>query len=165
MQIFLKVNSDLERIADLAVNLAERGIHLAQFPSFPYSKMLSEMIALATQMTRDALNAFLQLNASAAKNVVVLQDQIEAKANEMVNWIGDQVRQSPNLIPAGLHCFSASRHVERIGSHAAASFRRRQTKHRPQALATGEDRVPHRLMNGRRAFLCEREIGVHRHIH
>lgn len=115
----LKVNSDLERIADLAVNLAERGVHLAQFPSFPSSKMLTEMIALATQMTRDALNAFLQFNASAAKNVVVLQDQIEAKANEMVNWISDQVRQSPQLIPAGLHCFSASRHVERIGSHAA----------------------------------------------
>lgn len=115
----LKVNSDLERIADLAVNLAERGVHLAQFPAFPSSNMLAEMIALATQMTRDALNAFLHLDASAAKTVVALQNQIEEKANAMVIWIGDEVRQSPNLISAGLHCFSASRHVERIGSHAA----------------------------------------------
>jgi phosphate transport system protein len=37
----------------------------------------------------------------------------------MVNWIGDQVRKAPDLIAAGLHLFSASRHVERIGSHAA----------------------------------------------
>lgn len=115
----LKVNSDLERIADLAVNLAERGVHLAQTPAFPSSGRLTEMIALATQMTRDALSAFLTLDAAAAKKVMAIQDQIESQANEMVKWIGEQVRIAPSLIPAALHCFSASRHVERIGSHAA----------------------------------------------
>lgn len=115
----LKINSDLERIADLAVNLAERGVHLAESPQFPIPAKLTEMIGLAKQMTCGALDAFLQLDAAAAKKVMPIQDEIEREADDMVNWIGDQVRKAPSLIPAGLHCFSASRHVERIGSHAA----------------------------------------------
>jgi phosphate transport system protein len=115
----LKVNSDLERIADLAVNLAERGVHLAQSPAFPSSGKLTEMITLATQMTQDALSAFLTLDASAAKSVTAVQDQIESQAEEVLKWIGVKVKETPSLIPAALHCFSASRHVERIGSHAA----------------------------------------------
>jgi phosphate transport system protein len=115
----LKVNSDLERIADLAVNLAERGVHLAESPNFPSSDKLTHMIGLATQMTRGALEAFIQLDSSAAKKVMPIQDEIERQANEMIRWIGEEVRKAPELMPAGLHCFSASRHVERIGSHAA----------------------------------------------
>lgn len=115
----LKVNSDLERIADLAVNLAERGVHLAQYPAFPSSDQLTQMIDLASQMTQGALNAFLNLDAAAAKSVMAIQDQIEKQASEMVKWIGNEVQKAPQLIPAALHCFSASRHVERIGSHAA----------------------------------------------
>lgn len=115
----LKVNSDLERIADLAVNLAERGVHLAQYPAFPSSDQLTRMIDLASQMTQGALNAFLNLDAAAAKSVMAIQDQIEKQASEMVKWIGNEVQKAPQLISAALHCFSASRHVERIGSHAA----------------------------------------------
>jgi phosphate transport system protein len=77
------------------------------------------MIGLSTKMTRGALEAFFQLDAAAAKRVMAIQAEIEREANEMVRWIGEQVQKSPNLIPAALHCFSASRHVERIGSHAA----------------------------------------------
>ncbi len=115
----LKVNSDLERIADLAVNLAERGVHLAQTTALPSSEKLARMISLATQMTSGALEAFAQLDPVAAKRVMAIQEQIEGEANDMVRWIGEEVQKSPNLIPAALHCFSASRHVERIGSHAA----------------------------------------------
>ena len=115
----LKVNSDLERIADLAVNLAERGVHLAQTTAFPSSEKLAHMISLAIQMTSGALEAFDKLDPAAAKRVMAIQEQIEAEANAMVRWIGEEVRKAPTLIPAALHCFSASRHVERIGSHAA----------------------------------------------
>lgn len=115
----LKINSDLERIADLAVNLAERGAHLAESPDFPHPEKLTGMISLACGMTRDALDAFFKMDANAARRVMAIEDQIVAESGEMTRWIGSVVREAPNLISAALHCFSASRHVERIGSHAA----------------------------------------------
>src|SRR5436309_929452 len=58
----LKVNNDLERIADLAVNIAERSQCIDEYADFPIPDKLGRMVNLATQMVRSALDWFVKLD-------------------------------------------------------------------------------------------------------
>jgi phosphate transport system protein len=114
----LKVNNDLERIADLAVNIAERARCLQEHPEFPIPAKLREMVLLATQMVRGALDAFVNLDALSARRILLLDDTVDQHNVEVINELQDAMRASPELVPPALHCFSAARHIERIADHA-----------------------------------------------
>lgn len=114
----LKVNSDLERIADLAVNIAERAQALSEFPDFPMPRRLERMIDLATIMVRSALDAFVNMDAQAARRVCQLDDEVDRYNREVINELHELMESRPKLIRPALHCFSASRHAERIADHA-----------------------------------------------
>ncbi len=114
----LKVNSDLERIADLAVNIAERAQALADNPEFPVPRRLERMIDLATMMVRSALDAFVNMDSEAARRVCVLDDEVDRTNREVINELHELMEANPYLIRPALHCFSASRHAERIADHA-----------------------------------------------
>lgn len=115
----LKVNNDLERIADLAVNISERALALDKYPQFPIPAKMKQMVSIATQMVRGAMDAFVGLDSAGARRIVSMDDSIDALNVEVIQEIQDLMQRQPNLVPAGLHCFSASRHVERIADHAS----------------------------------------------
>ncbi len=114
----LKVNNDLERIADLAVNIAERVQALDDFPQFVIPRKLQRMIDLASLMVRNAMDAFVNLDAQQARRICTLDDEVDRYNREIINELHETMEHQPELIRPALHCFSASRHVERIADHA-----------------------------------------------
>ncbi len=114
----LKINNDLERIADLAVNVAERVCSLSTFPDFPVPDDVRLMAQLAKRMVRGALDAFVQLDSRAARVVMRTDAELDALNVAVIEQLTAAMQQNPHLVPAGLHCFSAARHFERMGDHA-----------------------------------------------
>lgn len=114
----LKINSDLERIGDLAANIAERAKFLIDHPEFPIPSRLERMIDLATTMVRGALDSFVNLDTKAARRICGLDDEVDRYNREIIEELYLAMRRDPEFITAAMHCFSASRHVERIADHA-----------------------------------------------
>ena len=114
----LKINSDLERIADLALNLAERTESLVEHPEIPIPAALQQMVELAIGMVRDAHLAFIQLNTHLAASVCTRDDQVDALNREIIAELITTMQQHPHRVEGSLHVFSAARIVERIGDHA-----------------------------------------------
>jgi phosphate transport system protein len=114
----LKINSDLERIADLAVNICERTRSLVQYPEFRAPADLRQMTAEAISMVRDALNAFVRLDVGAARDVCLRDDVLDDLNRSVIDDLVQLMQQQPASVSAALHFYSASRHIERIGDHA-----------------------------------------------
>lgn len=114
----VKVNADLERMADLACNIAERSKSLDLFPLFPIPDELQEMVSAATGMVKMALDAFVERDSTKAK-AAIMEDQMVDRLNQIViDQLHETMKDDPDLIEAGIHCFSASRHLERIADLA-----------------------------------------------
>ena len=114
----LKVNNDLERIADLAVNLAERAKSIAEHPAFPIPERLGKMAGEATQMVRASLDAFVNMDSKAARAVMHQDEEVDALNVQVINELQTMMQKQPQHVVPALHCFSASRHIERIADHA-----------------------------------------------
>ncbi len=114
----LKVNGDLERIADLAVNIGERNDALILHPTLPLPSFLEPMAEAVIDMVRDALDAFVDSDSDTARKVCRQDDVVDAYNRRVIDEVYDIVSVNPNDIGPALHLFSASRHIERIGDHA-----------------------------------------------
>jgi phosphate transport system protein len=114
----LKINNDIERIADLAVNIAQRAQCLADFPEFVVPDRVERMVDLTMQMVRGALNAFVNLDADHARRLIRLDDAVDEHNREIIAELQNQMQQRPQSVEPALHCFSAVRHIERIADHA-----------------------------------------------
>ncbi|MEO0531020.1 MAG: phosphate signaling complex protein PhoU [Planctomycetota bacterium] len=114
----LKANSDLERIADLAVNIGERNEAIASFPELPLPDFLERMAEATIGMVRDALDAFVELDAEAARRVRLQDDEVDNLNRRVIDTVYEVVGKSPHLVEPALHLFSASRHIERMADHA-----------------------------------------------
>ncbi len=114
----LKINSDLERIADLACNIADRGACVHQNDNFPIADDLPEMIRIATLMVRMSLDSFVNMDAPKAKEVIEMDGAVDNLQLSVIDELLAMMKKDSALIEGALHCFSASRHVERIADHA-----------------------------------------------
>ena len=114
----LKINNDLERIADLAVNVAERAQNLTRHSEFMVPETFDRMAQLAVSQVQDALNALVELDVEKAHAVCIRDDDVDALNREVIDEMQVVMRKQPDLIEAALSLFSASRHVERIADHA-----------------------------------------------
>ena len=114
----LKINNDLERVGDLAVNVAERAAFLATQPPVDVALDFSAMAHVAQEMLKTSLDALVNLSPSQAREVIVRDDQIDAMNRHMYGVIQDAIRARPDQTGALIHSLSASRHLERIADHA-----------------------------------------------
>ena len=114
----LAINVDLERMADLAVDIAERAEVLADPPYIPVPDALQRMTDLTTTMVRQCLDAFVHLAVPQARKVVRLDDEVDRLNAAIIQELIETMRQSPEHIEPGLSLFSATRHLERIADHA-----------------------------------------------
>lgn len=114
----LKINSDIERIADLACNIAERAQNVHEYPYFPIPDQLSEMAERSAEMVRMALDSFVGLDGELAKQVIEKDARVDQLNREVIDELKTLMKQDQALVDSALHCFSASRHLERIADHA-----------------------------------------------
>ena len=114
----IKVNGELERMADLACNIAERAKSLDLHPLFPVPEELTEMASHATNMVRHALDAFVESDIKKAAQVIRSDDRVDALNRIVIDHLQEVMREDRELIEPAVHCFSASRHLERIADLA-----------------------------------------------
>jgi phosphate transport system protein len=113
----MMITTDLERMGDLAEDIAERALHLAP-PPFTIPHKLQLMADLTTAMVRRSLDAFVNLNTTEAEAVLRMDDEVDRCNEEIIAEIVAAMKSSPGLIEPGLSLFSAVRHLERIADHA-----------------------------------------------
>ena len=114
----LKINSDLERVGDMAVNIAERAAFLAQQepPEMPID--FREMAGKAQAMLRQSLDALVNMDSALALQVCAQDDQVDEINRQMYLRIQDAIRAYPDRLEALMHLLAVSRHLERIADHA-----------------------------------------------
>lgn len=114
----LKINADLERIADLACNVAERAKCVHEQENFPIPDGLPEMSQRSMSMVKLALDAFVQSDAALAKQVIQMDRRVDELNLTVIMELRELMQRNPAMLGAALHCFSAARHIERIADHA-----------------------------------------------
>ncbi len=114
----MKINNDLERMADLACNVAERAYNLTEVADFPIPSLIDQMVAETTTMVRDGLNAFVNLDVDLAYQVIGRDDVVDAINVQVIDQLTEIMQQHAEWVVPALHCFSAARHLERIADHA-----------------------------------------------
>ncbi len=114
----LKINVELERMADLACNIAERARSMHLHPFFPIPDQLPEMVQQSTAMVRLALDSFVDSNVVLAKKVIIADAAVDENNVAVIEELLALMKEDDTLIEPALHCFSAARHVERIADLA-----------------------------------------------
>ncbi len=114
----LKVNNDLERIGDLAVNIAERAAYLAERKALGISVDFAGMAEHAEKMVRMSLDSLTAGDPALARKVLMMDDVIDAANREAYKVLQKLMHGDPAAIERAVHMLSASRHVERIADLA-----------------------------------------------
>jgi phosphate transport system protein len=114
----IKVNCDLERIADLAVNIADRAWGVSAHPRFKIPEGVEAMVTRVSQMVRGALNAFVHQDVDEARAVLMSEDFVDQCNVVLIDQLSEVMRSNPAMVDPALHCFSAIRHLERIADLA-----------------------------------------------
>jgi phosphate transport system protein len=114
----VKINTDLERVGDLAVNIAEAARRYARHPAVKRLIDIPRMAHIAQTMLRDALDAFVRLDTDLAQAVLNADDELDALKTQIFRELLTYMLQDPSTIEPSLDLILVSRHLERIGDHA-----------------------------------------------
>ena len=114
----IKTNSDLERLADEAVNIAQKAEHLLKTPQLKPFEIIPEMAAIARGMVRDSLRAFVNRNVDLAREVLLRDDRLDSLKEKMAEVMAVYMTQDPSSVSRALDLLLISRYLERIGDHA-----------------------------------------------
>jgi len=114
----VKINTDLERVGDLAVNIAEAARRYASHA--PVKKLIDipRMASIAQAMLRDSLDAFVRRDLALAQAVLNEDDRLDALKTPIFRELLTYMLQDPSTIEPALDLILVSRHLERIGDHA-----------------------------------------------
>jgi phosphate transport system protein len=114
----MKINADLERIGDQAVNIAENANQLLGQPPLKPLLDLPRMAEIAQQMTRDSLDAFVQRDSALARKVLQRDDEVDQLKDQNFRVLLTYMMADPGTIERALGLILVSRNLERIADHA-----------------------------------------------
>ncbi len=115
----LKINNDLERIGDLAVNIAERAGILAACPPALLERFdFDAMTAKVRSMLKEAVDAFVAGSNAAAQQVCAADDEVDGLCRRMQQETAASVARQPEGVAVAMHLLSVARDLERIADHA-----------------------------------------------
>lgn len=114
----VKINTDLERVGDLAVNIGEAGKRYLQHAPVKPLIDIPRMGEIAQVMLRDALDAFVRRDVVLARTVLVADDRLDSLKTQIFRELLTYMLQDPGTIEPSLDLILISRHLERIGDHA-----------------------------------------------
>jgi phosphate transport system protein len=114
----VKINTDLERVGDLAVNIAEAGTRYISHP--PVKKLIDipQMGEIAQTMLRDALDAFVKRDTALAHQVLNEDDRLDSLKTQVFRDLLTYMLKDQGTVEPSLDLILVSRHLERIGDHA-----------------------------------------------
>ena len=114
----LKVNNDLERMGDLAVNIAERALDLGEMEPLRGQTRLEDMIERVRSMVNDSLSALVELDVDVARRVLRSDDEVDELNRQMFAELQQVMLNDPGSIERAMHVLSASRNLERVADQA-----------------------------------------------
>lgn len=116
--VVMRICAELERVADLAVSIAERSACISACGSFPMPERLGQMSREALSMLHDSIDSFVEQNAELARDVCQRDEIVDSLNRELIDEVVSAIKQNASLVESGLHLFSVIRHVERVADHA-----------------------------------------------
>ena len=114
----LKINTDLERVGDLAVNIAEAARRYLAHPPVKQLLDIPRMGDIAQRMLRDALDAFVRRDMTLAQHVLDEDDKLDALKSQIFRELLAFMVRDQTTVEPSLDLILISRHLERIGDHA-----------------------------------------------
>ena len=140
--MIMKITTDLERIADLAVDIAQRVLELAGKPMLKPLIDIPKLTTLAKEMTKDALDAFINRDADLAGRVILLDNEADRLRNLVQKeLIEDYLSKDPSSASRAVPLLLIARHLERICDHATNiaedviyMFQAKVVKHHPEKI-------------------------------
>ena len=114
----LTINTNLERVGDLAENIARNFINLGNKPSFIGDTNYFEMSKIVKKMIKDAIESFNNNDAELSKKVIEYDNKLDNLFSENRKIVIDKMKSDPTYIDEALSILEICRHIERIGDHA-----------------------------------------------
>ena len=113
----IKINSDLERVGDQAVNIAETGVYLLKEPKIKLGD-IPRMVEVAAGMLKDALDAFSRGDVELARDVIKRDDEEDRLKSQTFNELVMLMQRDASAIQRGMDIILVARNLERIADHA-----------------------------------------------
>jgi phosphate transport system protein len=114
----IRINADLERVGDQAVNIAVRVREMGAFANIDLPVDIPRLASLSSVMVRKALQAFIEADAELAQSVLMLDDQVDEMNNAAFDTLSALIKEKPELTPQSLNALIIARNLERVGDHA-----------------------------------------------
>lgn len=114
----VKINSDLERVGDFAVNIAEAALRYLEHPPVKPLIDIPRMADVAQGMLRDALDAYVALDTARARAVLSRDDVLDGLKSQVFRELLSFILENPAKTEPALDLILVSRHLERVGDHA-----------------------------------------------
>lgn len=138
----MKIATDLERIADLAVDIGQRVIEMADQPLLKPLIDIPKLATLAQGMVRDAINSFVNKDTELARSVILRDNEADELRNLVQSeLINDYMTKDPSTAPRAVALLLVARHLERICDHATNIaedviylVKAEQVRHHPESL-------------------------------
>ncbi len=114
----LKINTDLERMGDLAVNIAERAIDLINRPPIRPLEDIPRMASLVQNMLLKSLEAFVKVDADLAQTIFPADDEVDALRDKVYTDLVAFMQNDPASVPTAVDLIFVARNLERIADHS-----------------------------------------------
>lgn len=114
----IKINNELERIGDQAVNIAQRVQVIAKRPAAPFMFDYAEMGEKTQRMLKMSLDALVNLDVDTAYKVITMDDEVDRFKNEAYDRFKQAIRDLPERVGYYINLLLISRHLERLSDHA-----------------------------------------------
>ena|SRR3990172_2357504 len=114
----LKINHELERIGDIAVNIAERAIPLRGHIDLLRKSRVIEMSSIAREMVKHAIDSFVNNDPELAREILLKDDSVDTLNRNIFQFLVAEMKENPASIEPASHIIVLSRHLERLADHA-----------------------------------------------
>ncbi|HTR81307.1 MAG TPA: phosphate signaling complex protein PhoU [Bacteroidota bacterium] len=114
----LKINHELERMGDIAVNIAERAISLQYHLELLRRSRVIEMSSIAREMVKRAIDSFVNNDPELAREILPKDDLVDNLNKTIFNFLVSEMKSDPSIIEPAAHIIVLSRHLERLADHA-----------------------------------------------
>ncbi len=114
----LKINNDLERVGDLAVNIAERAAYLTAAADLGAGIDFERMARVTRGMLARSIEALVAGDTDCARRVIASDDEVDGMNRDIYELVKAEMRRRPEAIDRLIHCLAIARHLERIADHA-----------------------------------------------